>query len=439
MLIRLPLLLLFLFTVLRAGAQAYEPGWLLLTTGDTLHAEVENGFWEEPPTEVRFRRGPAAASELLRPRQLRAFGFVGGRYFRYLALPVDHAADTRLDQLRHGNITDVRTDSLLAEVLLEGPVSVLRIHRLASTHYFLLRADRPPLAMCTRQYLRQGIDGAWQVTDGNNYRGQLLEYFQGCPAAFTATQQAAFSDADLVAVAQAYNKSCSPARQPGRNWLAQAHPRRKVAFRGGLLAGLRYNHIEGMSWALAGPCADCRVRPFGGFYAELLQPSRQSAFYGELSLSRFRSQLVQSYSISSTTGAIADEVFDYRAWLGTARLGIRYFISLRHEQQFLIGFGFELNKVMGASATPRTGGLPRPYPGTEYFYATPTLLPHLGVGWRRQRVTLSLDGQLYRQYGDNDDVTGIFGSGYALRLGLGYGLGRNPDAAPAAAGAAPGR
>jgi len=425
MLLRTLLLLCFLVGAFGSRAQVYQPGWLLLTAGDTLRVEIENNFWQESPAAVRFRPTATAASQLLQPRQVRAFG-VSGRHFRHAALPVDHAADTRLDHLPHGNYTKLQTDSVLAEVLLTGPVSVLRVYRPGSPHYYFLRPDRPLQAVWPRRYLNKAPDGQLRATDGNNFRSQLGSYFLDCPAAALAARQATFTPESLLAVAQAYNETCSPSHQPGRSWLAQAQPRRQLALQLGLLAGLRYNRIRSPASLTAPPCTDCEIHPFGGLYTELLLPSRMVAVYGELSLSRFRNELAQTYYISSTNFSTAYDIFDYRGWLGTGRLGLRYFFNLPREQQLFFGLGLEGNHVMGVKYTSRYGAVEAPSPYTEFVYARFTVLPNLAVGWRWQRYTASLDAQLY----NSEDYTDALGSTYALRLGLGYRLSNTDSARP---------
>ena len=423
--LRLLLLLLFGCTVLLAGAQVYEPGWLLLTTGDTLRGEVENDFWQEPPTAVRFRPLPTSPIQTLQPRQLRAFGLSNGRCFRYEALPVDHAADTRLDMLPRSNYTNVQTDSVLAEVLLTGSVSVLRVYRPGSTHYYFLRTGHLLLALWARRYLAKDHHGGWRAIDGNNYRSQLNTFFLDCPAVSLAAQEAHFTPESLLAVAQLYNEQCSDTHQPGRSWLAQAQPQHRLAFQGGLLAGVRYNQLQSPASVLAPPCTDCQAHAFGGLYAELLLPSRRVAVYGELSVSRFRSELAQTYYVSSTSYTTAYDVFYYQAWLGTGRLGLRYFFDLPREQQLFFGVGLEVNHAMGATYTTRYGALEAPRPGTEFRYAAFSLLPNLGLGWRQQRYTASFDAQLYAP----ESPKYAMGSTYALRLSLAYRLGRNTDTA----------
>ena len=429
LLFALPALLL---ASLLAHAQAFEPGLLVRSSGDTLRGEIENGFWIEPPAFIRFRPAPGSDAQMLQPRQLRAVHFAGGRYFRYAALPINHAAETQLDRLPRGYATDMRTDSLLAEVLLEGPTELLRVVRNGVTHYLIQRPGQPYLALSERQYLRETPLGNWAVADGNNYAAEMSLYFGDCPAAVAVAEHTPFTASGIAAVVLAYNQACASALPPGRSWLALARPRRRLAFQGGLLAGGRYNRIEPQAYYGLGEneCSDCQVHPYAGLYAELLQPSRTFAVYGELSLSPFQS-LGRTYTFTPT-GKAVDE-YGYRGLLGTARLGIRYFFPLRHEQQLLLGFGYELNNVLSIHQT--SGANAYVLPAQNDFYAATTLLPNVALGWRAQRLTGSIDMQLYHD-SQRDDFSGnFFGTNYAARVGVSYRLGRNPDAARPAASA----
>ncbi|QKG54143.1 hypothetical protein [Hymenobacter sp. BRD67] len=417
------LLLTLLFYADYAQAQAYEPGWLVRTNGDTLRGELENGFWLEPPTFVRYRRTPESPSELFPARQLRAVSFKGGRYFRHEVLRLDRAAEVRLQDLKRGNYVNMQPDSVLAEVLLSGPVELLRVVRPGATQFVLRRPGRPDLSLSERHYLSDGPD-INRIIDGNNYRNQLMLYFADCPAAVSLAERIPYTAAGLAEVAQAYAISCAPGKQPAQSWLSQAVPRRKGAFQAGVLAGVRYNHMASPSFVLTEGCHDCQVHPFGGLYAELLQPSRITAFYGEFSLSSFHNQGTYTLGFDAT-GKRIYTVFDFRALLFTARLGVRYFVPLRHDRQIMLGFSYEHNEVLGLSLTGN--GSPDPSTAGE-AYASPTLLPDLMLGWRCQRFTASIDGQLYHSNSDSNALYNFFlGSSWATRLGLSYRLGRNPD------------
>ena len=413
--------------ILQTHAQVYEPGLLVRANGDTLRGEIENGFWVEPPASIRFRPGPTAAIETLKPRQLRAMLLTNGRYFRFEGFPINHADETELVRLPHGYTTNVKIDSLLAEVLVEGPMTLFRVVRPSSLHLLLQRPGQPVVDLCERQYLRQAPDGGWQVTDGNNYRSQLALYLADCPEASQAAKSAAFTPADLVAVVQRYNETCGPTRQPGRSWLAVAAPRRRVSVQGGLHAGMRYNHLENANINFPG-CTDCTARPFGGLYAELLLPSRRTAVYGELSLGNFRNQLSRFVMVTTTTpdprcaGCTREELasvpatYQYQALMSTARIGIRYFFQLPREQQLLLGLSYELNSLWNVQGSFQPGPDFTLYEDDLVFHSVP-LLPALTAGWRWNRVTVAADVHSWF----------VIGGLWNVRGSLAYRLGRNHD------------
>ncbi len=401
-----------------AIAQQYEPGWLVRNTSDTLRVEIENSHWGEPPTFIRYRSGPDGSSELVRAHQVQAFS-VAGRYFRTEVLPVDHAAETRNDLLPRENYTNVHADSLLAEVLVTGPATLWRVVRPGSTHLLLRRENQPVLDLAERRYLHQlAATGTWVVTEGNNYRNQLTLYLADCPAARTVAQTAPFTAAGLVAIAQAYNTSCSLARQPGRTWLEKTALRRHM-LEGGVVAGLRYQRVLA---DIANPNptdtpTDAALHPFAGLYGELFQPGRKASLYGELSLSTFRCQGT-TYLTDGYGGYAATVPVDYRGALATTRLSGRYRWVQPHEQSLLLSVGLELNFVLAGDVTLASAGRSQTFAANSMFATG--IVPALGVGWQRQRVTLVADGQLYRSARN----AGFTYSGFGLRASLSYRLGR---------------
>jgi len=422
----LPLLFACSFAAL---AQVFEPGLLVRANGDTLRGEIENGFWVESPEFIRYRPAAGAPAKLFQPRQLRTVVFTGGRKFSYEALPFDHAAKTGLNDLPRSNYYDVRVDTLLAEVLLEGPVPLRRVVWNTITHYLLRRPNHPVLDLSERRYLRETDVGTLAITDGNNFRNQLTLYFGDCPAAVALTRTMPFTADGIVELVQQFNQACGPERQRTRSWVAEAAPRRRVAFQGGILAGARYNRIEGNYKLPTKPCVDCRPRPFAGLYAELYQPSRTTAVYGELGLSQFRSEGRALVNFSQATGPVFS-TYEYRGLLGTARLGLRYFFPVHRKHQWLLGFAVELNRIYNPTYAPISGPPYRPYT-EELGYAKTTLLPGIMLGWRRGRFTASADVQTYAS-SDRDGLSSVFfGSNFALRTSLSYRLGGNPDEADA--------
>lgn len=421
------LLVVFAFLSPHLQAQGFEPGVLVRANGDTLRGEIENSFWVEPPAFIRFRPGPTAGVEMLKPRQVRAVLLTNGRYFRYEGLPINHADETELARLPHGYATNVKVDSLLAEVLIEGPMTLFRVIRPGSLHLLLQRPEQPVVDLCERQYLRQAPNGSWQVTDGNNYRSQLALYLADCPEASQAAKSAAFTPAGLAAVVQAYNQACGPIRQMGRSWLEVAAPRRRTSVQGGLLAGIRYNHLENKTVDFTG-CTDCAARPFGGLYAEVLLPNRRTAIYGELSLANFHNQLSRFVTVITSTpdprcvGCTREEksvvasTYHYQALMSTARIGIRYFFRLPYEQQLLMGLSYELNSLWNVKGNFQPGPDFTLYQD-DLIYPSVPLLPALTAGWRWNRVSVVADVHSWF----------VIEGRFVVRGSLAYRLGRNHD------------
>lgn len=312
--------------------------------------------------------------------------FTNGRYFRYEVLPINHAAEVQLGRLPHGYTMDIRTDSLLAEVLLEGPAELLRTSYKGIAHYLIRCSGQPCLELSERKYLRTTATGSQEVADGNNYQSQLELYFGDYPAARTAAAKAPFTVQGVGAVVEAYSHACAPTTLPGRSWLAQARPRRRLALQGGLLAGLRYSYFRNGYESLPEtlPCTDCRPRPFAGLYADLLQPGRTRALYGELSLSRFSNQDYEYYRLNSY---VSYYVIDYNAWLISARLGLRFFFPLPHEQQWLLSLAYELSRSFAPTITSSKGA-PMALSADRFGYGLPSLLPNLGLGWVQPKLSL---------------------------------------------------
>ena len=340
------LLLVSLFS----HAQNFEPGFLVRSTGDTLRGEIEDAAWSTPPPRITYRTGPGSAAQVFQPRQLRFVQLGSGRTFRFAALPLDQAAETRLDRLPRGNASHVEIDSVLADVLLDGPASLLRVVTLSTTHYCIVAPGHPALDLCERSYITETANGSLVVRNGNNYRGQLAVYFVTCAEATRAAETATFTPQALVAVVQTYNRNCSPTRQAGKNQLATAAPRRRIALRGGLVAGFRYNHVNAFDGPQGDACFDCTPRPLAGFFGELLLPGRNTALYGELGVSRAQGRYIIYRESTGAVGATPVEYYsfaDYRTTLLSARFGLRHYLALTPTQKLVLGLNYEWNLMAG--------------------------------------------------------------------------------------------
>ncbi|MCB2380094.1 hypothetical protein LGH70_21040 [Hymenobacter sp. BT635] len=164
------LLLLLSFTCFSGlRAQTIEPGYLVLSSGDTLRGELENDFWENPPSAVRFRSAPTAELTLYSALQLRGLGLTSGRRLRLETLPLDRSATTDVNSLPDNSRSHQKPEQVLADVLVDGPATLLGVTLGSVHHFFVRREAHPYFEMTERNYVKLH-KGAQVIADANNYK-----------------------------------------------------------------------------------------------------------------------------------------------------------------------------------------------------------------------------------------------------------------------------
>ena len=236
----------------------------MLSAGDTLRGEVENLFWSDPPAAVRFRPAPAAPLVTYPARQLGGFGLASGRVLRREVVPLDRAAQVQLSKLPAGLVQRQQPDTVLADVLVDGPATLLEVKLDDVKHFLIRRAAQPYLELVERRYLQQAANGTTRTVDGNNYRGQLLRYFTDCPAAVEATGKAPYTAEGITRVVQAYNAQCSAGKQAGRTYQLAEKARSRHCRASRARAGRTLQHdaptSSGGNWRTAGHAGWHRTR-----------------------------------------------------------------------------------------------------------------------------------------------------------------------------------
>ncbi|UYZ58824.1 hypothetical protein [Hymenobacter latericus] len=388
-----------------ASAQVFEPGYLILTAGDTLRGEVENNYWSAPPKEIRFRPHAQTPPAPYLARQLRGVHLGSGRLLRREVLPIDYTVTSDLKRMPEQLRIEQRPDTVLADVLVTGAASLLLIEDGNVKHYFVKREQQPYLELAPRKY-RQNLGGVVKVVDANNYRGQLEVYFLDCPAVVAALPKTAFTETALANLVQRYNRECSAARQPGSSNVV-AKPRNRVKLQVGPAIGVRYNSQRlrladspGLEQpTLDGLQTDGRLHAQYGVFFDVVFPGRHLALHTAVNRSGFG----RTARVSSPAGSANYQgTLDWRGSFTSIELGLRYLRPLGSRLQLVAGTGlhvypahafqrFEANELH-YTTTPRLGAVSSSY-GLDGFEST--RLPYLEVGLRHDRVTLMLYARRY--------------------------------------------
>lgn len=387
-------------------AQVFEPGYLVNFRGDTLRGEVENAFWSNPPKLVRYRATPQTSSQTYQASQLRSVALASGRLLRYELLPLDRSAQTDIQRLPKGLHFQQHPDSVMADVLVDGPAKLLAITLDDVHHYFVRRPQQPWLEMTERLYVRakQSV-----VADGNDYQNQLRLYFLDFPAVVAQIENTPFTPTGMIGLVQAYNQRYNT---PGEINKVYYEPeevgRRRVATSAGLLLGTRFNSMRLQTnqapgvepFTLQGIDADGRLHVQGGAYVDITHPARRTALHIDAVLSRYgRTGTIPA----SPNGQVPQGTF---AWGGTL---LSNHISLRGMRpvgpyQAFAGMGIEVMYKWRDKGVLRYGTTPQRRAGDgsvigtsssfEYGFRT-TFFPYLEAGVKTGRLSFSVNGRLY--------------------------------------------
>lgn len=416
-------LVFILFSAQAACGQTFEQGYLVLSHGDTLRGEVENGFWEDPPKKVAFRANAAAPVTTYAARQLRSVYLNSGRLLRHELLPIDRYAETRTDRLLPHLRRNQQPDSVLADVLVMGEASLLGVTLDQVKHFYVRREQQPYLELAERKYLQLRNGHQYEI-DANDYRTQLLVYFGDCPEAVKAADATPFTAAGLTRVVQAYNQHCSATRSTGRETAPVQAIRPRIAWQLGVLGGARYNTVRlresYYSSNVPGLNLDKRVHPQVGAYADLLHPGRRFAFHTALLVSSFGRRNSSNHPL------------DWRGVLAMVQVGPRAFLWLTPSRQLIVGLGYEIMKSW------QTAGR---FTASSYFTdfnykLRGSPIPYLELGAQADRWLLTLTGRIYsdrdysfRYSGTNTGPGGLPYSTFpaSISLMVGYSL-RHSDA-----------
>ena len=415
-----------LFIVQLAKGQVFEKGYLVLQNGDTLRGEVENAFWTGPPKTVRFRPLASLAPVQYKVGHLQSVALASGRVLRRELLPLDRTAEVLIDYLTTSKESHQRPDSVMADVLVTGTVSLLAVFLNGNQHFFLRRAGQSWLELAGRNYLVFGR-GPAHVVDANNYKGQLRLYFIDCPFITRQLEELPYTVEAVRHVVQVYNRGCSePPIEPES---VRRDNRPSASIRMGLLFGLRFNSLllrsNGPIGALDHVDIDGRPHVQGGGYVDLMSPGRRGALHVGLQTSSVGRRQPVSFAASSASNA---GTFEWHGALVALQVGLRKYVALASNTQLFLGAGYEFNTFWNLTSKLTYGGKVGPF--ASRFYGSP--FPYLEVGLQHDRIAISVNGRLY----ESDGVAISYSSSYSysyspwsLSLTAAYRLNSNTDEA----------
>ncbi|QIX61166.1 hypothetical protein HER32_08225 [Hymenobacter sp. BT18] len=386
---------------------------MLSRTGDTLRVELENRFWKAGPDRLRYRTTATAPILDVPTRRLRGFGLLSGRQWRVLPLQYDAAAEGREANVMPGNaMTRLQTDTLVTEVLVLGPVTLLSAFEDTTPHYFVLKANAQPLELVSRVISRTAANGSQTLVTINNYREQLRLFLQpDCPAVASGWGSLAYTPAALTRLLSTYNQAClgAPVVRP-----AKSARRPAVRLDGGVvlgggpgtgsfanaqstgLVGLVTGDFQQATLEQAHLAAVKRrqLTPAAGLYLDVLMPGRTLAVHGEAQLALGNSS---SHTVNTGFASFPTKTYAFKQGTQLSLLaGLRVF-GAAGKGSLLAGGGVLLTRTgFQDAAVTYPQGIQRTYKGTGLPDRRDFTMPagldgfYLEAGYRRGRLQGSL-------------------------------------------------
>lgn len=189
---------------LAAQAQtAFEPGYVVPASGDTLRGELDYRDAYFSATQCRFRPSPAAEPRTYRPGELLAYGLPTiGKHYRTLTVVAGSPPS-------------------FAEVLVSGPATLYYLRDATrADHYFL---EAPQLALTELVHRKVLLPNQNIIQEQNIYRTTLTQAMPDCPGAEALLPTLAFTAAALRRVVNVFNEcqGVVPAPAPAPRQLRQ--------------------------------------------------------------------------------------------------------------------------------------------------------------------------------------------------------------------------
>ncbi|AIZ64801.1 hypothetical protein PK28_15985 [Hymenobacter sp. DG25B] len=417
-----------------ARAQTFQPGYLVRAAGDTVRGELENAYWQDAPATIRFRNQGQTALQTLSTRSLQAFGLSGVRHWRTQYLTYDAAAESNPSYLQtDAPRTRFVTDTLVTEVLVQGPITLLAAFRGTTPHYFLLRDGQKPLELVDRRYQYTGPDGRRYLSRVNDYREQLRGFLPTCPEVAPRISRLPYDEKAIIRLVQQYNTTClgqtiaatpnTGDKPKGQNrvrldWGVQAGAAyTSTTAKDGKTADNQYASVTGPQQYEVLPLekrylSDAKLeqglRPVVGIYADVLFPGRRLALHTDASFRK-----MQDYQQEFATGKAGYPTKTYRLSGSQTNLqiGIRALRPLP-TGQFLAGLGLAMSfNALKENESAYPGATDLTYNGTPLRRSVQLDYPHeqvglyAEIGYRWQRLTALLSWRY--QEGLLDDRTAI--------------------------------
>lgn len=287
----------------------FQPGYILQNNGDTVYGSIDYRNWEKSPDRILFKAKNHPEPQICLPMTVKGFMVADARYRG--AVVQTEVSPVNTDDLTHDPALRFETDTTFLEVLVEGPSELLYYMNEAGNRQFYLGNGNETIFLTYKKYLKD-FEGKTIVAENNNFRNQLIYYFNDCSNLQGKISKTSYNQTGLTDLFNAYYvcKQQLSAYQRNRD-------KTRVTF--GLEAGLsltsiKFNQNDDFDY-LSDADFSTSFNPAGGVFLNIRFPRN----FGKFSL--HNELFINTYIL---TGSYIDYTNENKYVLTNSTLGFTY-------------------------------------------------------------------------------------------------------------------
>jgi hypothetical protein len=201
----------FLMTILIGACYPYysfsqtnfKEGYVIDLHKDTIRGYINYYNWNKNPRSITFKTTVNATETAYIPEDIVGFSVAGERYISGI-VTID-ISPFRENELTESESPQYRTDTAFLQVLIDGRKKLFSLTDENLKTHFIIDLNGVYETLLFKKYLKS-VYGAMSIKTNEKFRGQLLVYFQDCPAIQKKISYVSYNRKDLINLFDEYYK-----------------------------------------------------------------------------------------------------------------------------------------------------------------------------------------------------------------------------------------
>ncbi|KQS30898.1 hypothetical protein [Dyadobacter sp. Leaf189] len=314
--------------------KSFEPGYLLVSAGDTLKGYIDYKNWSKNPETISFRNTADGAAKTYGLSDLEGF-YVHGE--SYIKAEVDvNTSPSSIDELSYSPLPKLEKTTAFLLTLNSGPKGLYYLKG-KDDKVQLYVSDKPGAYELLVEHRYLANNASRQVVTVNQYREQLKKFFSDCEAVMAGNKKVFYSSKMIGQVFDRYYAQCASTKPA----VSYKSPASVTQF--GIIAGLTGSKLsfEGVyDPRLVHGNFPVSRNATGGLFFNLLVPrlKQRISVYNELAFVSYKTSSVDETRYSGDS---------YNRW--TSTMGYNYIKLINMVRYYIPAGGLKLFLNAGIS------------------------------------------------------------------------------------------